>query len=96
MEVDNPTILAVHKAVSSVYLARRKLHLEDAQRIASKRSGARGADARKRLLEAEAEMAAEDHRATLTSGDGIYTLSDAAHLVGELSTALDLVGGSHY
>ncbi|EIN06700.1 P-loop containing nucleoside triphosphate hydrolase protein [Punctularia strigosozonata HHB-11173 SS5] len=91
MESDNPSPQEVHKAVSSIYVARKRAELEDAQRIASKRSGARGADARKRLLVVEAELAAEEKRANMTDGDGIYTLVDAAHLVAELSAALDLM-----
>ena len=63
LESDRVSAEEIHKVVSSIYLARRKDALEDAQRIASKRSGARGAEARKRLLDAEAAMAAEEARA---------------------------------
>ena len=47
---------AIHQAVLSVRLSREKNNLEEAGKIAQRRSGTRGSEARKQLLKAEAAV----------------------------------------
>ncbi len=53
--------------MASIKLARAEAHLKDAQKIAERRSGSRGAEARKHLLTAETKQAQAEQRLVRSS-----------------------------
>ena len=57
LAIESSTILDLFEAPPGIKLGRSRKHLEDAKKIALRRSGARGADARKTLLKAESRVA---------------------------------------
>lgn len=60
--LDDSTPLNISIALATVRLSRARQELQEAQKIASRRSGARGNDARKHLLVAEAKVAEAEAR----------------------------------
>ena len=78
------------RAVAQLELERAKLALEDARKIASRRSGQRGFDARKALLAAEAALAEAENQCVRYSRLALLTREASA--TSPLSTSEDAAG----
>ncbi|KAH7107697.1 P-loop containing nucleoside triphosphate hydrolase protein [Auriculariales sp. MPI-PUGE-AT-0066] len=77
-------------ALTSIRLERTQRDLVEAQKTANKRSGARGAEARKQLLKAEAEVAEAEKRVNDPSElDAGKTLMSATAMLEEVQDILD-------
>ncbi|KDQ06596.1 hypothetical protein BOTBODRAFT_246354 [Botryobasidium botryosum FD-172 SS1] len=88
-ESTSPTALV--EAVALINLSRSQYELEEAKKIALRRSGARGAEARKQLLKAEAAFAENERRvseADWGSDDG-QALKEATELLTEVQATLE-------
>jgi len=70
---------AIAEAVFSIRLSRAKDEVEEARKIALRRSGTRGSEARKRLLKAEAVVAEYEQRLAVPISAVVYTSNDQYH-----------------
>ncbi|KAJ7600806.1 P-loop containing nucleoside triphosphate hydrolase protein [Mycena floridula] len=83
-------------AVASIKLERSKAELEEAQNIALRRSGARGAEARKQLLKAEAKVS-DDQKRRERALNGEYSedvAEEASSLLLDVQSTLDSLDAS--
>ncbi|KAF8314433.1 P-loop containing nucleoside triphosphate hydrolase protein [Clavulina sp. PMI_390] len=94
--INNASPRKISFALANVLLSRAKEELREAQKLASRRSGARGADARKALLVAEAKEVEAQARVDRTkSGEaGATDAADAAAMLVEVENTLDVLGAS--
>jgi ATP-binding cassette, subfamily F, member 3 len=60
--IESPSIAELSEAIAAIKLGRSLKDLEHAKKIALRRSGARGAEARKALLKAEAKVKEDEER----------------------------------
>lgn len=60
--IESPTIAELSESIAGIKLGRSQKDLENAKKIALRRSGARGAEARKALLKAEAKVKEDEER----------------------------------
>ncbi|KAF8336560.1 P-loop containing nucleoside triphosphate hydrolase protein [Cantharellus anzutake] len=94
LSVSNPR--AISEAVALVQVARAEAHLKQTQKIAERRSGARGAEARKQLLVAEAKTAETEQRLQSVRS-GRYDPQDAAvasEMLNDIQATLDVIDAS--
>ncbi|KAI0827115.1 ribosomal L18ae/LX protein domain-containing protein [Trametes gibbosa] len=92
LEGDDPA--AVAKIMREMKMERLKDELEAADKIALERSGARGADARKKLIEQEKRMAEAKaaNEEPLSNQEIIRASAEAQGLLTELFASMDLYG----
>lgn len=92
LEGDDPTEVA--RVMRDVKMDRLKDELEAADKIATERSGARGADARKKLIEQEkrVEDAKSANAEPLSKEEITRASAEAQELLTELFAAMDLYG----
>ncbi|EJD53221.1 P-loop containing nucleoside triphosphate hydrolase protein [Auricularia subglabra TFB-10046 SS5] len=88
--LENGDVNDLAKAVATLELERSKIQLEDAKKIALKRSGARGADARKKLLQAEVKVTESEERANSLEIDDSL-IPKATGMLEDIQNTLDVL-----
>ncbi|KZV85529.1 P-loop containing nucleoside triphosphate hydrolase protein [Exidia glandulosa HHB12029] len=88
--LESGDLIEIATAVAMLQLERAEAELEDAKKIALKRSGARGKEARKDLLQAEANLAAAEER-VITPEINETVVTKATTMLEEIQSTLDAI-----